>query len=146
EVMELLMPQGTDPYALLFYVIENGGGRIAKNLINKVNINRAPIMNGFDLLTAAVYFDKKSITTQLLEKGFDYNNSLDIAMYSSNELYKKMTTTLSVYAIEHDNASMLDQVLIKTPSIVQPDPLMGDNVVNAIVKANRTNLLPILIK
>lgn len=146
EAMELLMPQGTDSYALLFYVIENGGGRIAKNLINKVNVNKAPILNGFDLLTAAVYFDKKSITTQLLEKGFAYNNSLDIAMYSSNELYKKMTTTLSVYAIEHDNASMLDQVLIKTPSIVQPDQLMGDNVVNAIVKANRTNLLPILIK
>lgn len=144
--MELLMPQGTDTYALLYYVIENGGGQIAKNLINKVNVNKAPIMNGFDLLTAAVYFDKKSITTQLLEKGFAYSNSLEIAMYSSSELYKKMTTTLSVYAIEHDNTSMLDQVLIKTPSIINPDPQMGDNVVNAIVKANRTNLLPILLK
>jgi ankyrin repeat protein len=146
EAMDLLMPPGTDQYALLYYVIENGGTNVAQKLLKSLDINRAPLANGYDLLTAAVYFDKKSIAFELLKNNFKYNNSLEIARYSSPALYKKMTTTLSMYAIEKDNAAMLDNIIKKTPSILKPNAGGKENVVDVVVKGNKTKLFPILVQ
>jgi len=144
-VMEMLMPKGTDKYALLYFVIEAGGENIANNLLRTVDINKAPKMKGYDLLTASVHFNREGIAYNLLNNNFNYSSSLNLARYTNKALYLKLTSTLSKYAITKNNATMLDNILKKTPSILKPNA-SGENIVDEIVKRNKTALLPVLIK
>lgn len=146
EAMDLLMPAGTDKFALLYYVIENGGQKIAGKLLKSIDVNQAPRANGHDLLTASVFFDKKEIAFELLRNNFQYKNSIQIAKYTSPELYKKTTAFLSMYAITKDDAKMFEDLIRMNPSVLKPNSDGKGNVVDDIVKANKTALFPVLLK
>jgi ankyrin repeat protein len=146
DAMDKLMPPNTDKFALVYYIIETGGPKVTKRLLGSVDVNAIPITNGYDPLTASVSFDKKDVAFTLLNGGFKYDNSLALANDISKSLFEKTVSVLSFYAIDKSNAQMLDFVVQQAPAVLKPQVGSKENIIDAIVKDNKTKLLPILVK
>lgn len=146
KIMELLLPAGTNKFNLIYSVIEAGGVNIANALINEVDLSRAPRVKGYDLLTASVHFDRKGVATNLLNKEFNYVRSFKLAKTKSRVLHAKLNSKLIDHAIAKNDAAMLDNVIKRTPKLITPTDPSGDNVVDRVIKKNKKDLLPVLVK
>lgn len=146
KIMELLMPAGTNKFNLIYSVIEAGGINIANALLNEVDLSKAPRLKGYDLLTAAVHFNRKSVTTNLLNKEFNYLRSFKLAKVKSKTLHAKLNTALIDYAFAKNDVEMFENVIKRTPKLITPTDPSGDNVVDRVIKKNKKDLLPILVK